>query len=75
MKFWLGFMRALGQRQYYTTAWRVALVVGSLLLILNHGSAIMQGKMNRARWISALLTYLVPYSVNVHGQYSNQWRG
>lgn len=74
MKFWLGFIRALGQRQYRSTAVRVALVVGTVLLLINHGSAVAQGRMNRTRWISALLTYLVPYSVNVHGQYSNQRR-
>jgi hypothetical protein len=28
-----------------------------------------QGKMTRVRWFSALITYGVPYAVNIHGQY------
>lgn len=54
---------------------RVALVVGSILFILNHGSAVLQGKMSQDRWIAGLATYLVPYTVSIHGQYvtrSNQ---
>ena len=39
-------------------------------MAINHGSALLQGNMKRQRWISAALTYLVPYTVNVHGQYS-----
>ncbi|PSN17793.1 hypothetical protein C7271_15875 [filamentous cyanobacterium CCP5] len=74
MQFWSGFVRALGQPQYRPTALRVALVVGSILLVLNHGSAILQGQMTQIRWGSALLTYLVPYCVNIHGQYSNHQR-
>ena len=51
------------------TALRVALVVGSLLLLINHGSAIMGHRMSGERWLAAILTYLVPYAVNIHGQY------
>lgn len=49
---------------------RVALVVGSALFILNHGSALLAGKMNRDRWLAGLVTYLVPYTVSMHGQRS-----
>ncbi|NEO03165.1 MAG: hypothetical protein F6K50_49990 [Moorea sp. SIO3I7] len=52
------------------TALRVALVVGSVLFVINHGSALLQGQMNRERWISGGLTYIVPYLVNIHGQYT-----
>jgi hypothetical protein len=51
------------------TALRVALVVGSLLLLINHGTAIIGDRMSHERWLSALLTYCVPYAVNIHGQY------
>ena len=51
------------------TAIQVALVVGTLLFLINHGSALAKGKMTRQRWLSALLTYSVPYCVNIHGQY------
>jgi hypothetical protein len=50
------------------TAIRVALVVGSTLFILNHGSAVLEGRMNRDRWFAGLATYLVPYTVSIHGQ-------
>ena len=50
------------------TAIRVALLVGSILFILNHGSAILERKMSRERWIAGFATYLVPYTVSIHGQ-------
>lgn len=50
-------------------ALRVALIVGSLLFTINHGAALVQGKMTKGRWVSALLTYCVPYAVSIHGQY------
>ncbi|MEO0836931.1 MAG: nitrate/nitrite transporter NrtS [Cyanobacteria bacterium J06642_3] len=31
---------------------RVAMVVGSLLFIINHGQAAINGKMTRSRWLS-----------------------
>lgn len=51
------------------TAVQVAIVVGSVLLTINHGAAILSNTMTRDRWISALLTYCVPYLVNIHGQF------
>jgi hypothetical protein len=65
-----GYGRALVAPTYRPTALRVALVVGSLLLMINHGQALMRGQMTCDRWWAALLTYVVPYAVNVHGQYS-----
>ncbi|MEB3233771.1 MAG: nitrate/nitrite transporter NrtS [Leptolyngbyaceae bacterium] len=52
------------------TALRVALVIGSILFIVNHGNALLNGKMSRDRWISSFITYLVPYTVSIHGQFS-----
>jgi hypothetical protein len=52
------------------TAIRVALVVGSILFLINHGSAIVRGEMSRDRWMAGLFTYLIPYTVSVHGQYT-----
>ena len=54
--------------QYRPVAFRVALVVGSILFTVNHGSALLEGKMNRDRWRSGLLTYIVSYIVSIHGQ-------
>lgn len=66
--------RILGDRTIHTTAIRVALIVGTLLFGINHGSALMEGSMTRTRWISAGLTYIVPYCVNLHGQWASRRR-
>ncbi|MBD2346031.1 nitrate/nitrite transporter NrtS [Anabaena subtropica FACHB-260] len=55
--------------KFVPTALKVAVVVGSILFAINHGSALLTGNMGRDRWISAILTYVVPYFVNIHGQY------
>jgi hypothetical protein len=72
LKFLKGYCLSLFDREFAPTAAKTALVVGSVLFAINHGSAVMQGKMTRDRWISGTLTYLVPYMVSVHGQYSNR---
>lgn len=46
------------------TALKVAVVVGSV-----YGAAVARGEMTRDRWISGLLTYFVPYTVSIHGQF------
>lgn len=66
------FTQALFNKKLMPTAVKVALVVGTVLFTINHGSALFRGKMTRQRWISGLLTYIVPYAVNVHGQYVSQ---
>ncbi len=53
-------------------AMKVAMVVGSLLFLINHGQAVMNGKMTRSRWISGLMTYCVPYMVSLHGQHQGK---
>ena len=64
------FCASLVDPELAPTALKVSLIVGSLLFTINHGAALFQGKMDRGRWLSAMLTFLVPYSVNIHGQYS-----
>ncbi len=70
----MGYAAALADRRLAPSAVRVALIVGTILFAINHGSALASGKMNRTRAISGLLTYLVPYCVNVHGQYVSRLR-
>jgi hypothetical protein len=54
-------------------ALKVALVVGSILFIINHGVSFYHGQMSLQRWVSAFLSYLVPYLVSIHGRsVSNQ---
>ena len=45
-------------------AFLTALVVGSILIAINHGAAILNGEFTRVRLIQAVLTVLVPYAVS-----------
>ncbi|MBE9103655.1 nitrate/nitrite transporter NrtS, partial [Nostoc cf. edaphicum LEGE 07299] len=40
------------------TAFKVALLIGSLLFAINHGWALLTDQMASERWISAILTYI-----------------
>lgn len=42
-------------------ALKVAVAIGSLFII-NHGAAFAQGQMTHDRWVSAAITYAVPYN-------------
>lgn len=42
---------------------KMSLVVGTLLAMINHGSAILEGSLNQERVFQIALTYLVPYCV------------
>lgn len=57
-----------------STAIRVSLIVGSILFSINHGAALIEGEMTKNRWVSGLITYLVPYSVSIHGQHTSRSR-
>lgn len=70
--FMIGYLQALVNPKMMHMAVRVALVVGTVLLAINHGAALLQGRMTWGRWMSALSTYCVPYAVNIHGQYVAQ---
>jgi hypothetical protein len=74
MKGIIGYFRALLSPEFSPTGIRVALVVGTILLTINHGSAIVSSRMTGDRWLAGLLTYIVPYMVNIHGQYSSYRR-
>lgn len=68
------YLVSLVDPKFMPTAFKVAVVVGSLLFIVNHGTALVQGQMTRDRWIAATITYLIPYCVNIHGQYISSSR-
>lgn len=74
MKSVQAFCLCLFNKEMMPTAVKVALVVGSILLIINHGSTLIKGSMTQDRWISGILSYLVPYCVNIHGQYTSRYR-
>jgi hypothetical protein len=74
LNFLLDFSRALIDSTFATTALKVAVVVGSLLFAINHGTAIFAHEMTSSRWMSAVMTYAVPYSVSIYSQLANQRR-
>jgi hypothetical protein len=45
-------------------ALKMALIVGSVLLIINHGDALLSGHISLSRLLRMLLTVVVPYVVS-----------
>jgi len=60
----------LWDAEFVLTGFKTAVFVGSLLFLINHGPALLRGQMTQERWISVIVTYAMPYLVNVYGQYS-----
>jgi hypothetical protein len=69
-----GYVVSLVNPKFILTGIKTAVFVGSLLFLVNHGLAFVRGEMTSDRWISVILTYIMPYLVNVHGQYSSRRR-
>ncbi len=69
-----GYILSLVNPKFISTGVKTAVVVGSMLFLVNHGLAFGRGEMTSDRWISVVLTYIMPYLVNVHGQYSSRRR-
>jgi len=45
-------------------AFKVALVVGSILLAINHGDTLLKGQISFPRLLRMILTVIVPYVVS-----------
>jgi len=41
-----------------------AVIVGAILVAINHGSALLRGDVDTSRWIKIALTVVVPYLVS-----------
>jgi len=52
------------QPEVVRTALRFALVVGPILVFINHGDAILAGTMDSTAWLKSALTMVVPYTVS-----------
>lgn len=63
MKQWLLLAR---QPQVVRRALKVAVVVGTILVAINQGGAILAGALPAALLVKILLTYLVPYCVSTY---------
>ena len=58
-----GFVTLALSRKVALPAIRVALVVGSVLALINHGDALLKMQLESTQLLQIALTYLVPYSV------------
>ena len=61
MKDWL---HLAFQRSVVKRALTYAVVVGAILITINHGDALLKGELTRDRWFKMALTILVPYTVS-----------
>ncbi|MFT7221553.1 MAG: hypothetical protein ACI8Z1_003175 [Candidatus Azotimanducaceae bacterium] len=57
-------------RRVILTATRLALIVGTLLAIINHGPALLALEVSDSAWLKIGLTYLVPYGVSTYSSVS-----
>lgn len=56
------------ERDTILFAIRMALFIGTILGLINHGQAILTGHFTTDRLVSLLVTYLVPFSVSLYSQ-------
>jgi hypothetical protein len=54
------------QTNILTRAIKVALVVGSILMLINHGDVILSNGLSIKEFIKIALTYFVPYCVSTY---------
>ena len=60
----LGFVSLMFSKQVFPRAIKVALLVGTLLALINHGDKIFSLSLTNQDYIKLILTYLVPYAVS-----------
>ena len=58
------FLRLALQRAVVRRALAYAVVVGALLIAINHGDALLGGRVDASRLLKMGLTFLVPYCVS-----------
>ena len=51
-------------KQVRTRAFKVALLVGSILALINHGESVLTTTLTSQVFLKIALSYLVPYSVS-----------
>ncbi len=66
------YLQYLLNPKYVNKGIKVALFVGTAIFFINHGAALVGGEMTTQRWFSGISSYIVPYLVNIHGQWSNR---
>lgn len=59
-------LRAAGRRDVVMRSLKVAVIVGSLLTLINQGDALWRGALGTEVTVKILLTYCVPYAVSTY---------
>ena len=62
---------SLFRRDIHVRAFKVAMVVGCILAIINHGDALLAIAMTTSSWLKVLLTFCVPYCVSWYSAVKN----
>lgn len=57
-------LRVACRRSIVVRGLKYGAIVGSVLIVINHGNAIMEGTVDTTRLIQMVLTVLVPYCVS-----------
>ena len=60
----LRFVSLMFSKQVFPRAIKVALLVGTLLALINHGDKILSISLTNQDYIKLALTYFVPYAVS-----------
>lgn len=60
------FMSIALSKKVMRSALKVSLIVGTLLALINHGSALFNMEISIDKFFQILLTYLVPYCVSTY---------
>jgi hypothetical protein len=66
----VGWLALAMSRSVVRRATVVALIVGSILVIINHSDAILHGDLSAGRLLRILLTVSVPYCVSTYSSVS-----
>jgi len=60
------FIKVAFTKPVVSNALKVALVVGTMLNLINQGDALLQLHFDKVNWFKLLLTYTVPYGVSTY---------
>lgn len=66
------FLTLARSRDVVLRASKIALVVGTLLILINHGQALLNLDITLSRCIQIVLTYCVPYAVSTYSSVQAQ---
>lgn len=59
-------LKLVFSKQVVSTAFKLSLIVGTILGLINHGQDIIANCLTNGQKIQIMVTYLVPYSVSTY---------